>query len=61
VRKEKQVKQYDYVTSSQSDGLHHLNTSKMFSCVLTTVYYTLVVCYHSQSKQEKGNKRREGS
>ena len=27
-----------------------------------TVYYTLVVCYHAQSKWEKGNtKRREGS
>ena len=33
---------------------------KMF--VRITVYYTLVVCYHAQSKWEKGNtKRREGS
>ena len=56
------VKQYDYVTSSQSDeGLHHLNTSKMFNSARTTVYYTLVVCY-AQSKREKGNKKRmEGS
>ena len=57
------MKQHDYVTSTQSDqGLHHLNTSKMFNSVRTTVYYTLVVCYHAQSKWEKGNKkRREGS
>jgi len=34
----------DYVTSSQSyEGLQYHNTSKMFNCVLTTVYYTLVV------------------
>ena len=62
-KKDKQVKQHDYVTSSQSDeGLHHHNTSKMFNFVCTTVYYTLVVCYHAQSKRKKGNKkRREGS
>ena len=61
-KKDKKVKQHDYVTSSQSDeGLHHHNTSKMFNSVRTTVYYTLVVCYHAHSKQEKGNKRREGS
>ena len=30
----------------------------MFNFVRTTVYYTLVVCYHSQSKREKGNKKR---
>ena len=60
--KDKQVKQHDYVTSSQSDeGLHQHNTSKMFNSVCNTVYYTLVVCYHAQSKGEKGNKRREGS
>ena len=60
--KDKQFKHHDYVTSSQSDqGLHHHNTSKMFNCVRTTVYYTLVVCYHAQSKGEKGNKRREDS
>ena len=61
-KKDKQVKQHDYVTSSQSDqGLHYLYTSKMFNSVRTTVYYTLVVCYHAQSKGEKGNKRKEGS
>jgi len=50
-KKDKQVKQYDYVTSSQSDeGLHHHNTSKTFNFVRTTVYYTIVVCYHEQSK-----------
>ena len=60
-KKDKQVKQYDYVTSSRShEGLHHHNTSKMFNFVRTIVYYTLVVCYHAQSKQEKENKRREG-
>ena len=60
-KEDKQVKQHDYVTSSQSDeGLHHHNTSKMF--VRITVYYTLVACYHAQSKWEKVNKkRREGS
>ena len=60
-KEEKQVKQHDYVTSSQSDeALHHHNTSKMF--VRITVYYTLVACYHAQSKWEKVNKkRREGS
>ena len=61
-KEDKQVKQHDNVTSSQSDQrLHYLNTSKMFNSVRTTVYYTLVVCYHAQSKREKGNKRREGS
>ena len=62
-KKDKQVKQHDYVTSSQSDqGLHHLNTKKMFNSVRTTVYYTPVVCYHAESKGEKGTKkRREGS
>ena len=51
-----------YVSSSQSDeGLHHHNISKVFNSVRTTVYYTLAVCYHAQSKWEKGNKRREGS
>ena len=62
-KKDKQAKQHDYVTSSQSDeGLHHLNTSKMFNSVRTTVYYTLVVCYHAQGIGEKGNrKRREGN
>ena len=62
-RKINKSKHQDYITSSQSDeGLHHLNTSKMFNSVHTTVYYTLVVCYHGQNKQEKGNKkRREGS
>ena len=61
-KEEKQVKQHDYVTSSQShEGLHHQNTSKMFNFAHTTVYYTLLVCYHAQSKWEKGNKRREGS
>jgi len=61
VRKDKQVKQHDYVTSSQSDQGLHQNTSKMFNSVRTTVYYTLVVYYHAQSKGEKGNKRREGN
>ena len=57
VRKDKQFKQHDYVTSSQSDeGLHHHNTSKMLKSVRTTVYYTLVVCYHDQCKRGKGNK-----
>ena len=61
-KKDKQVKQHDYINSSQSvQGLHHLNTSKMFNSVRTAVYYTLVVCYHAQSIGEKGNKRREGS
>ena len=42
---DKQVKQHDYVTSSQSDeGLYHHNTGKMFNSVRTTAYYTLVVC-----------------
>ena len=51
-KKHKQVKQHDYVTLSHSDqGIHHLNTSKMFNSVRTTVYYTLVVCYHARSKQ----------
>ena len=61
--KDKQVKHYDYATSSQSDeGLHHLNTSKMFNSVRTTLYCTLVVCYHATSKGEKENKeKREGS
>ena len=46
---DKQVKQHDYVTPSQFDeGLHHHNISKMF--VHVTVYYTLVVGYHAQSK-----------
>jgi len=47
----------------QSDeDLHHLNTSKMFNSVRTTVYYTPVVCYRAQSKGEKENKkRRKGS
>ena len=49
-KKDKQVKQHDYVTSSQSDQGLHQNTSKMFNSVRTTVYYTLVVCYHAQSK-----------
>ena len=58
-KKDKQVKQDDYETSSQSDeGLYHHNTNKMFNSVHTTVYYTLVVCYHVQSKREKGNKKR---
>ena len=57
-KKDKQVKQHDYITSSQSDkGLHHHNTSKMFNSVCTTIYYTQVVRYHAQSKQEKGNKK----
>ena len=62
-KEDKQVKQHDYTTSSQSDeGLHHHNTSKMFNFVRTIVYYTLVLCSHAQSKWEKGNKRRrEGS
>ena len=62
-KKDKQVKQHDYVISSQSDeGLHQLNTRKMLNSVCTTVYYTPVVCHHAQSKGEKGNKRRrEGS
>jgi len=34
---------------------------KCSTLVRTTVYYTLVVCYHAQSKRETGNKRREGS
>jgi len=34
---------------------------KCSTLVRTTVYYTLVVCYHAQSKQEKENKRREGN
>ena len=60
--KDKKVKQHDYVTSSQSDqDLHHHKTSKLFNSVRSTIYYTLVVCYHAQSKREKGNKRREGS
>ena len=47
----------------QSDeGAHHHNTSKMFNSVRTTVYYTLVVCYHAKSIREKRNKKmREGS
>ena len=58
-KKYKQAKQHGYVTSSQSDQrLHYLNTSKMFNSVRTTVYYTLVVCYHAKSKGEKRNKRR---
>ena len=62
-KKDKQVKQHDYVTSLQSDqGLHHQNLCKIFNSVRTTVYYTLVVYYHAQSKREKGNKkRREGN
>ena len=60
---DKQVKQQDYVTNSQSvQVLHYFNTSRMFNSVCTTVHYTLLVCYHAQSKGEKGNmKRREGS
>ena len=44
VRKEdKQVKQHDYVTSSQSDeGLNYHKSIKMFNFVRTTVYYTLL-------------------
>ena len=61
-KKDKQVKQHDYVNSPQSDQLlHYLNTSKMLNSVRTTAYYTLVVCYHAQSIREKGNKRNEGS
>ena len=61
-RKINKVKQHDYVTSSQSDeGLHHHNTNEMFNFLRTTVYYTLVVCYHAQSKWEKGIKKREGT
>ena len=62
-KEDKQVKQHDYITSSQSDqGLPYLNTSKMFNSVCTTVYYTLIVCYHAQSIRDKGNKKmREGS
>ena len=38
------------------------NPVKLFNSVCTTIYYTLVLCYHAQSKVEKGNKkRREGS
>ena len=60
-KEDKQVKQHDYVTSSQSDeGPNHHNTSKMFNSVRSTVYYTLVECYHAQSKREKGNKKRRG-
>ena len=60
-KEDKQVKQHDYVTSSQSDeGLHHLNSTKMSNFARTSVYYRLAVCY-AQSKREKGNKRREGS
>ena len=62
---EKQVKQHDYTTSSQCDkglvdeGLHHHNASKIYNFVSTIVYFTLVVCYHAQSKQKKGNEKRE--
>ena len=42
-KEDKQVKQHDYVTSSQSDkDQHHHNTSKM--SVRITVDYILVVC-----------------
>ena len=58
-KKDKQFKQHDYVTSTQSDqGQHHLNTSIMFNSVRTTVYFTQVVCYRAESKGEKGNKKR---
>ena len=58
-KEDKQVKQRDYVTSSQSDeGPHHHNTPEMFNFVRTSIYYTLVVCYHAQSKWEKKNKKR---
>ena len=50
---DKQVKQHDYVTSSRSDeGLHHLNTSKTFNSVRTTVHYTLVIML--RVKERKG-------
>ena len=40
--------------------IHHHSTSKMFNFVRTTVYYTLVMCYHAQSKWQKGKiKKRE--
>ena len=51
-KKDKQVKQYDNVTSSQSEeGLHHLNTSKMFNSVHTTIYYTLVMFRVNERKE----------
>ena len=57
-KEDKQVKQHDYGTSSQSDeGLYH-NTSKcstLYIHVPLSINYTLVVCYHVQSKCEKGS------
>ena len=51
-KEDKQVKQHDYVTSSQSDeGLHHHNTSKMF--VHITVYCTLVVFRVNRRKETR--------
>ena len=41
------------------EGLHHHNASKIFNFVSTIVYFTLVVCYYAQSKQKKGNEKRE--
>ena len=49
------------MSTPSDEGLHHSNSGEMFNFVCTTVYYTLVVCCHAQSKGEKGNKRREGS
>ena len=52
-KEDKQVKQQDYVTSSQFDeGLHHHNTSKMF--VRITAYYTLVVCSGEEEYEVEG-------
>ena len=40
-KEDKQVKQHDYVTSSQYDqGLHHHKTSKIFSTLYAPLFIT---------------------
>ena len=42
-KEDKQVKQHDHVTSTQSDeGLYHHNTFKVSPRI--TIYYTLLLC-----------------
>ena len=53
----KQVKQHNYITSSQFDeGLLHHNTSKIFVCI--TVYCTLVLCSEEMGEEEYGEEGR---
>ena len=55
-----EVKQHDYVTSSQSDeGLHYLNTSKMFNSVVP-LFITHQLCVIMFRVNDRGEIRRGG-